>query len=175
MDRWFESNTAHQSIITSFKDQFSKQNNCAHNATITLILIDRKVSMKKIIAALAFIASSVSIAQVSENRVVISEAASTVTSFVISSYNRSNESATGLFEITFKKPMELLRVYVKVNQADCLNKYGTYFYRFSINDEWKKNDRPFVLPPKLVGDSFAATLCSIMDTQDSVKEKNKNI
>lgn len=138
--------------------------------------------MKKLIAALAFIASSVSIAQVAENRVVISESDMAVTSFVTSSYNRSNESATGLFEIDFKKPitdfkkpMKLLRVYVKVNKADCLNKYGTYFYRFSINDEWKKNDHPFVLPPKLAGDIPAATLCSIMDAQDSVKEKNKNI
>lgn len=131
--------------------------------------------MKKLIAALAFIASSVSIAQVAENRVVIAETDMAVTSFVTSSYNRSNESATGLFEIDFKKTMKLLRVYVKVNKADCLNKYGTYFYRFSINDEWKKNDHPFVLPPKLAGDSPVATLCSIMDAQDSVEEKNKNI
>jgi len=141
----------------SFKDQFSKQNNCAHNATITLILIDRKVSMKKLIAVFATALLSASVQAEQPTWI----GASNVSNFYVisSSFVRhSDKSISAMFEDRNKKTQRSDRGYFGMMESDCARGFGTLYFKEHYTSEWVPNTQ-FALAGNTVGDQIATVLC----------------
>lgn len=144
----------------SFKDQFSKQNNCAHNATITLILIDRKVSMKKLIAVFATALLSASVQAEQPTWI----GASSVSNFYVisSSFVRhSDKSISAMFEDQNKKTQRSERGYFGMMESDCARGFGTLYFKEHYTSQWVPNSQ-FVLAGSTVGDRIATVLCGML-------------
>ena len=144
----------------SFKDQFSKQNNCAHNATITLILIDRKVSMKKLIAVFATALLSASVQAEQPTWI----GASNVSNFYVisSSFVRhSDKSISAMFEDRNKKTQRSDRGYFGMMESDCARGFGTLYFKEHYTSEWVPNIQ-FALAGNTVGDQIATVLCGML-------------
>lgn len=144
----------------SFKDQFSKQNNCAHNATITLILIDRKVSMKKLIAVFATALLSASVQAEQPTWI----GASNVSNFYVisSSFVRhSDKSISAMFEDQNKKTQRSERGYFGMMESDCARGFGTLYFKEHYTSQWVPNSQ-FVLAGSTVGDQIATVLCGML-------------
>ena len=144
----------------SFKDQFSKQNNCDHNATIKLILIDRKVSMKKLIAVFATALLSASVQ--AEQPAWIG--ASSVSHFYVisSSFVRhSDKSISAMFEDQNKKTQRSERGYFGMMESDCARGFGTLYFKEHYTSQWVPNSQ-FVLAGSTVGDRIATVLCGML-------------
>lgn len=144
----------------SFKDQFSKQNNCAHNATITLILIDRKVSMKKLIAVFATALLSASVQAEQPTWI----GASNVSNFYVisSSFVRhSDKSISAMFEDQNKKTQRSERGYFGMMESDCARGFGTLYFKEHYTSQWVPNSQ-FVLAGSTVGDRIATVLCGML-------------
>ena len=144
----------------SFKDQFSKQNNCAHNATITLILIDRKVTMKKLIAVFATALLSASVQAEQPTWI----GASNVSNFYVisSSFVRhSDKSISAMFEDQNKKTQRSERGYFGMMESDCARGFGTLYFKEHYTSQWVPNSQ-FVLAGSTVGDRIATVLCGML-------------
>ena len=144
----------------SFKDQFSKQNNCDHNATITLILIDRKVSMKKLIAVFATALLSASVQAEQPTWI----GASNVSNFYVisSSFVRhSDKSISAMFEDRNKKTQRSDRGYFGMMESDCARGFGTLYFKEHYTSQWVPNIQ-FVLAGSTVGDQIATVLCGML-------------
>lgn len=144
----------------SFKDQFSKQNNCDHNATITLILINRKVTMKKLIAV--FTTALLSASVQAEQPTWIG--ASNVSNFYVisSSFVRhSDKSISAMFEDQNKKTQRSERGYFGMMESDCARGFGTLYFKEHYTSQWVPNSQ-FVLAGSTVGDRIATVLCGML-------------
>ena len=144
----------------SFKDQFSKQNNCAHNATITLILINRKVTMKKLIAVFATALLSASVQAEQPTWI----GASNVSNFYVisSSFVRhSDKSISAMFEDQNKKTQRSERGYFGMMEIDCARGFGTLYFKEHYTSQWVPNSQ-FVLAGSTVGDQIATVLCGML-------------
>ena len=149
----------------SFKDQFSKQNNCAHNATITLILIDRKVSMRKVSMKklIAVFATALLSASVQAEQPTWIGASNVSNFYVISSsfVRHSDKSISAMFEDQNKKTQRSERGYFGMMESDCARGFGTLYFKEHYTSQWVPNIQ-FVLAGSTVGDQIATVLCGML-------------
>ena len=149
----------------SFKDQFSKQNNCAHNATITLILIDRKVSMRKVSMKklIAVFATALLSASVQAEQPTWIGASNVSNFYVISSsfVRHSDKSISAMFEDRNKKTQRSERGYFGMMESDCARGFGTLYFKEHYTSEWVPNIQ-FALAGNTVGDQIATVLCGML-------------